>query len=91
VKPDVLAIFFSDAGVGPDGVGIARLADLDGRSIPAGAASASSARIGDSLNIYHEGVLSHVNQTAQALGIHPGMPVSEAVSLLLDQYGTRKS
>src|SRR5271167_1192620 len=36
VPPDIYAVFFSDAGVGMDGAGITRLADLDTREIIAG-------------------------------------------------------
>ncbi len=41
------AIFFSDAGGGMDGAGIARLADLERRGIVAAATSADSGPIGD--------------------------------------------
>jgi uncharacterized protein YunC (DUF1805 family) len=84
IGPDVLAIFFSDAGVGLDGAGTARLADLDKREIPAGAASAESARIGDSRSIYEDGMLSHVNKSAERAGIRPGMAVRVAVDRLIE-------
>jgi hypothetical protein len=83
VGPDVKAIFFSDAGVGLDGAGIARLADLDKRSIPAGTASAASAPIGDARAIYADGILSHVNAAAARLGAAPGMPIKAFVEHLL--------
>jgi hypothetical protein len=84
VAPDVRAVFFSDAGAegGMDGAGIARLAPLDRRSIPAGAVSAESAPIGDSRALYHDGILSHVNATASRLGARPGMPLKEFVDIL---------
>ncbi|MGH7005831.1 MAG: hypothetical protein ACREIP_17945, partial [Alphaproteobacteria bacterium] len=86
VGPDVLAIFFSDAGIGLDDAGIARLADLDTRKIIAATASAQSARIGDARNIYADGILSHVNKAAAGIGISPGIELSEAVALILDRY-----
>jgi hypothetical protein len=82
VKPDVYAVFFSDAGVGMDGAGIARLAFLDQRAIPAGAVSADSAPIGDSRALYHDGELSHVNAAAAQAGGKPGMTLKAFVDIL---------
>ena len=82
VKPQVRAIFFSDAGVGLDQAGIARLPTLDERGIVAGCASADSAEIGDAQSIYREGVLSHVNVTAARLGGRAGLRVSDFVASL---------
>ena len=84
VKPDVRAIFFSDAGVGRDQAGIKRLALLDERRIPAGAASADSAPIGYARPIYEDGILSHVNATAAGLGARPGMRIKHFVDRLLE-------
>jgi hypothetical protein len=86
VKPDVRAIFFSDAGVGLDGAGIARLPILDERGIAAGTASADSAVIGDARSIYQHGVLSHVNRTAAALGAAAGVPVRVFIADLLARW-----
>ncbi|MCW6506956.1 hypothetical protein [Lichenifustis flavocetrariae] len=85
VGPDVRAIFFSDAGVGLDGAGIARLADLDKRNMPAATASAASAPIGDARAIYRDGIISHANAAATRLGARPGLPVHDFVEQLLDQ------
>ena len=82
VAPDVHACFFSDGGVGMDGAGIARLAPLDQRGIPAGAVSADSAPIGDARALYHDGILSHVNGAAARRGARPGMPLKEFVEIL---------
>jgi hypothetical protein len=84
VGPDVYAVFFSDGGGGGgmDGAGIARLAPLDRRGIPAGAVSADSAPIGDARALYHDGVLSHVNQTAADAGARPGMTLKAFVDIL---------
>ncbi len=83
VGPDVRAIFFSDGGIGMDEAGVTRLASLDARAIPAGAVSVASAPIGDARAIYHEGVLSRVNQTAAARGIRPGQALKSAIDRLL--------
>jgi hypothetical protein len=84
VAPDVMACFFSDggAGGGMDGAGIARLAPLDARNIPAAAVSADSAPIGDSRALYHDGVLSHVNQAAARSGARPGMTLTAFIDIL---------
>ncbi|MBN9009143.1 MAG: hypothetical protein J0H63_03085 [Rhizobiales bacterium] len=57
ISIDLTGIFFSDGGMGMDGAGITRLADLDKRGMPAGAAAAASASIGNSRSIYERGVL----------------------------------
>ncbi|WP_131113973.1 hypothetical protein [Lichenihabitans psoromatis] len=83
IGPDVKAIFFSDAGVGLDGAGIARLADLDTRGIPAATAAAASAPIGDARAIYRDGIISHANAAAEALGAAAGLPIKAFVDMLL--------
>ena len=88
VKPAVRAIFFSDAGVGLNGAGIARLPTLDERGIAAGTASADSAAIGDARSIYEQGVLSHVNRNAAALGGTAGVPIRTFVADLVAQWRT---
>jgi hypothetical protein len=85
ISVKVRAIFFSDGGVGLDEAGISRLPNLDEMGIPAGAAAAMSARIGDSRNIYAEGVLSHVNRHARDAGAVPGMTVKAFIAMLLDR------
>ncbi len=87
IKVDVGAIFFSDAGVGLDNAGIARLPTLDARKIPAGTASAASASIGDARSIYGVGIVSHLNATATNLGLTVGMSIRAAVSKLLAELG----
>lgn len=76
------AAVFNDAGVGADGAGITRLAELDARAIPAATVSHISARIGDGRSMWHSGVLSHVNQLAGAQGACAGMPVRDFAALI---------
>jgi hypothetical protein len=83
IGPDLTGVFFSDAGLGKDNAGILRLAELDRRGIPAATASAASAAIGDSRDIYENGVLSFVNQNAARLGASPGMTVKACVARLI--------
>jgi hypothetical protein len=82
VPLDIYAVFFSDAGGGMDGAGIARLADLDRKGIIAGTTSADSAPIGDSRALYRDGVLSHVNGPAGRMGGRVGMALREFIDLL---------
>lgn len=82
IGPDIFAIFFSDAGVGLDQAGIQRLALLDERGIIAGAVRADSAPIGDSRAILRDGILSHFNRTAGALGARADMPLRDFVMYL---------
>jgi hypothetical protein len=79
----IYAVFFSDAGGGMDGAGIARLADLDNKGIIAGTTSADSAPIGDSRALYHDGILSHVNQAAVRTGGRVGMALKDFVDVLI--------
>jgi hypothetical protein len=66
-----------------DGAGITRLKDLDARKMPAGAAAAASASIGNSRSIYETGILSHVNASAKERGARPGMAVKEFVEMIV--------
>ena len=75
LQVDAFAAVFSDAGVSIDGAGISRLPALDGRGIAGIAVSAASARIGDAMSVYEEGIVSHLNATAQRLGARAGEPL----------------
>jgi hypothetical protein len=75
LRVDAFAAVFSDAGVGLDGAGISRLPALDTRGIAGLTVSAASARIGDAMSVYEEGIISHLNATAHRLGARPGEPL----------------
>lgn len=83
VPQGIHAIFFSDAGGGMDGAGIARLGDLERRGIAAAATSADSAPIGDSRALYRDGILSSVNGPASARGARVGMKLSDFIERLV--------
>lgn len=72
LKVDGFAGVFSDAGLGIDNCGVTRLPALDARGIAGITVSARSARIGEGLSVYQDGIISHVNQTAAKLGAVPG-------------------
>jgi len=63
---------FNDAGVGRDRAGIAGLDLLQGQGIAACTVSHDSARIGESASTFEDGVISHVNAAAAAMGAAPG-------------------
>ncbi len=79
----IYAVFFSDAGVGLDGAGIARLPVLDADGIIAGTTSAASAPIGDSRALYERGVLSHLTSAGVRAGGTVGMTLKTFIDLLL--------
>lgn len=77
------AAFFNDAGVGKDDAGIASLAMLERRGVAAGTVSHTSARIGDSADMWEHGVISHVNACARSLGLEPGQRLRQALCRLV--------
>jgi hypothetical protein len=72
-----LLAVFNDAGVGRDGAGIAALPFLQGHGIAACTVAHDSARIGQARSTWEDGVLSHANEAATALGARPGRPLRE--------------
>jgi hypothetical protein len=77
-------VFFSDASGGMNGAGIARLADLDRKGAVAGAISADSAPIGNSRALYHDGILSHVNDPTSLRGGRVGMELKDFIEILIE-------
>jgi len=76
-------VFFNDAGVGKDDAGIAALAMLQTRGVAAAAVAHGSARIGDALDAWRHGMISHVNEAARTLGLRAGERVQAAAERLL--------
>lgn len=70
-------IFFNDAGVGKGRAGIRALELLEAQGIAAAAVSSESARIGDVVDHWAAGAISHANAAAQ--GVAAGMAVPEAI------------
>ncbi len=73
---------FNDAGVGKDEAGIAALAFLQAHGLAACTVAHDTARIGDAHSTLNDGIISHANALARALGIRPGQRCTEAVALL---------
>tara|TARA_R110002110_G_scaffold395138_2_gene609593 strand:+ start:89060 stop:89878 length:819 start_codon:yes stop_codon:yes gene_type:complete len=79
-RPDVLAAVFNDAGSEFP----TRLPDLDTRGIAGATVAADSARIGEAMSTYEDGIISHVNETARKFGATPGISCRELVVLMTD-------
>ena len=62
---------------------IAALEMLQGRGVAAAAVAHTSGRIGDSLDMWENGVLSHVNAAASALGLSAGDKVRDKLTNLV--------
>lgn len=77
------AAFFNDAGGGKDAAGLAALAMLQARCVPAGTVAHTSARIGDGRDAWDHGVLSHCNAAARELGCAPGESLRQVLTALL--------
>ena len=74
---------FNDAGVGRDGAGIAGLTLLQSHGMAACAVSHDSARIGEAASAYEDGVISHVNAAAAAMGAAPGRRLKDWLATLV--------
>ena len=72
-------VFFNDAGIGKNRAGIAALDSLDAAGIPAATVAHVAARIGDALDAWENGVVSHRNARAAEAGIAAGQSVRDAV------------
>lgn len=76
-------VFFNDAGVGKENAGIAALDMLHDAHVAAGTTSHTTAKIGDSADMWYHGMISHLNPEAEALGLKVGEKLSSAVLRLL--------
>lgn len=73
----------SDGGRGRDDSGMAGLALVEPDGLAGATVDARTARMGDGLSSYHDGVISAANVHARVCGVEIGMPASEAAHLLL--------
>lgn len=73
VRP--LLSVFNDAGVGKNAAGIAGLQVLQNHALAACTVAHTSACIGQAASTLSEGVISHANTAALALGAEPGLPL----------------
>ena len=79
------AVIFNDAGVGKDDAGILALEMLQARGVAGAAVAHTSRRIGDSRDMWENGVISHVNAAARALGLVPGAKLRAALTELVSR------
>lgn len=89
IKVPVFSALYNDAGRGMDDAGISRLPALDARRIAGACVSASSARIGDGLSTYHDGIISALNETAAHRGGRMGQSAIVFCDLMLKASRTR--
>lgn len=73
---------FNDAGVGKDQAGILALQRFEALGLPCVTVSHDSACIGDALDAWAHGLISHVNRCAAQWGLHEGMKLNEALRAL---------
>jgi hypothetical protein len=73
---------FNDAGIGRDAAGLAALAFLQSHGLAACTVSHESARIGEAKSSWKDGIISHANALAQALGAHAGQRCAALVAQL---------
>jgi hypothetical protein len=85
VRP--LLTVFNDAGVGRDAAGIAGLALLEQEGLAACAVSHDSACIGQAMSTWTNGMVSHANACALALGVVVGQRLQHGLA----RISTRKS
>jgi len=73
-KSGIRGVILHDAGIGKDAAGINSLPYLDELGVAGATVDHRSARIGDGVSMAEKGRISHVNETARAVGCTPGQP-----------------
>jgi hypothetical protein len=82
-----LIAVFNDAGVGKDEAGLAALSFLQGHGLAACTVAHDSARIGEARSTLQDGVVSHCNTAARALGVAPGQACLDLAQALTHSQG----
>ena len=77
-------IIANDAGLCKDRSGVIGLTILEREGIPAAAVAALSARIGDEISSYNDGIISEMNAQAAKKGVQPGMSCKDAARIFLE-------
>lgn len=77
------AVIGLDCAIGKDGAGIAGLWYYEALGTPSAAVDVMTAEMGNGGDLYDNGIVSRVNDAAQALGLEPGMTTREAAQYLL--------
>lgn len=79
----VRGLIAHEAGVGRARAGISGLPLAERLGLPAAAVATGSARLGDGRSVHDDGVVSHANGVAAALGVRPGLPAAAAARAML--------
>ncbi len=74
----VKGVIANDAGIAMNNSAVEGVFLLDEHHVPAASVSTMSARLGEGLSTWNDGLISVCNKTAAALGITPGMTAQEA-------------
>jgi hypothetical protein len=77
----------SDGGRGRNDSGTTALGVVEADGLAGATVDAKTARMGDGLRTYREGVISVANGPALERGVRIGMPASDAAMLLIDEAG----
>lgn len=76
----VKAVFLNNAGIGKNQAGIKGLAHYERENIIACAIDNHSAEIGIACDMYESGIISHITQLAEPIGIQVGDSVKDAIA-----------
>jgi hypothetical protein len=73
----------NDAGIARNNTAVEGVALLEEKGVPSAAVATMSARLGEGLSTWNDGVISVVNAPAAKLGVKVGMTAKEAARLML--------
>jgi len=73
----------NDAGIAKNGSAVEGVKLLGEKGVPAAAVATMSARLGEGLSTWNDGVISIVNSVAEARGVKVGISAKEAARLML--------
>lgn len=79
-----LGFICSDGGKGKDDAGIAAIYEVEADGLAGATVDARTARMGDGLSTYHDGVISACNSLAAERGVRVGQTAKQAAALLLE-------
>ncbi len=85
LRVDPKGVIGHAAGPGKDAAGISGLYALEALRIPGAAAETMSCRIADGRDMYENGIVGYLNDSARKLGIVEGMPIREAARRMLQR------
>jgi hypothetical protein len=74
----------SDGGKGKNDAGVAALKLVEADGLAGATVDARTARMGDGLSTYNDGVISACNELAARVGVHVGQAATEAAACLLE-------